>query len=143
MRRFLMITAAVVLALVATPATQAAGHVGHGPVGHARVVSTRVGVGVGGHSRNYLALHGVRFNGGYFYRGINHRQWTRWYWNPRYGTYFYFDPFAQGYYYWNATAGVYYPVSYITVAPPTVVVTPPVALSGSVDDGMTPPLPIQ
>jgi hypothetical protein len=153
MRRFLTISAAVVLGLVATPATQAGGKVvhttvahnkiGHSTVAHNTLVSTKVAVGVGSHPRNYLTTHGVKFNGGYFYKGINHRQWSRWYWNARYGTYFYFDPFAQSYYYWSATAGCYYPVSYIAVAPPTVIVTPPVVLSGSIDDGLTPPPPVQ
>jgi hypothetical protein len=155
MRRFLTITAAVALALVAAPATQAASRVvhttvphnkiGYAPVGHHPLVAPKVAVGVGSHlhNYNYLTTHGVKFNGGYFYKGMNHRQWTRWYWNARYGTYFYFDPFARSFYYWCATASCYYPASYINVAPPTVIVTPPLVLSGSIDDGMTPPPPIQ
>src|SRR5436853_1265521 len=108
MRQFSTMTAAVVLALVAVPATQAAGkvvvhartpvvhnRVVHSPVIHNNVVATKVGVGVGVHPHNYLAVNGVKFNGGYFYKGIHHRQWSRWYWNARYGTYFYFDPFVQ------------------------------------------------
>lgn len=139
MQRFVMSVAAVALILVVVPTTKAGGKFSNAASVH--VSHSKTFSGHPAHFHNYQLTHGVKFIHGYFYKGIVHRHWSNWYWNQRYGCYYYFDPSCRCYYYWCKTAGCYYPVSYITVAPPTVVVTPPtVAVAGSAETG-TPPLP--
>ena len=54
--------------------------------------------------------HGVRFSGGYYYRGQDHNHWERRVWDAHYGRYQYYDSYYHCYYYWDAPSGCYYPV---------------------------------
>src|SRR4051794_11053459 len=75
----------------------------HGHSAHRPVVS----------SRAYYHDHGVRFGGGYYYRGQNHQHWDYRVWNARYGRYHYYDPHLRCYYYYSPVQECYYPVSYV------------------------------
>jgi hypothetical protein len=123
MSRLLLIAASGVLTLaLANPATA------HGP--SRSFGSSHVSVYHGGPTRtfvsntSYLSTHGTKFSHGYYF-GRNNFYWSSRYWSSRYGCYCYWNPYASCYYYWYAPQSCYYPISYITVAPPTVVVTPP------------------
>jgi len=63
-------------------------------------------------ARPYYVDHGVRFNGGYYYRGYDHPHWSYRVWDVRCGRYHYYDPCLHVYYYWNPTLSCYYPVGY-------------------------------
>ena len=76
----------------------------HRPTGHVvRVVHT---------TRAYHVTHGVRFSGGYYYRGRDHHHWTRRAWDPVHRRWNYWDPNLNVYYYWYAPGNCYYPVTY-------------------------------
>jgi hypothetical protein len=76
----------------------------------------------------YFRNNAVRFNGGYYYAGRNHNNWTWSYYSPGYGSTFYYDPGASSWYYWYAPQKRYYPASYVTVLPPTPNAGPQVAV---------------
>lgn len=63
-----------------------------------------------GSGRPYYASHGVKFSGGYIYRGHDHHHWGGKVWNARSGRYHYWDPYLSCYYYWAPQSGCYYPV---------------------------------
>ena len=67
-----------------------------------------------GHShrrgRPYYARHGVKFNGGYFYRGHGHRHWKHRVWNGHYRRYHYYDPHLRCYYHYCPVRLGYFPV---------------------------------
>src|SRR5262245_24934281 len=76
----------------------------HRPTGHvARVVHG---------SRAYYRDHGVRFSGGYYYRGHDHHHWTRRAWDPVHRRWHYWDPNLNVYFYWYAPGNCYYPITY-------------------------------
>jgi hypothetical protein len=83
--------AALVLGLAVTGTASAANHGGPGP-------------------RPYYATAGVKFSGGYYYKGHNHNHWGGRVWNARYGRYHYWDPYLKCYYYWAPDRGGYFPV---------------------------------
>src|SRR5262245_61147340 len=62
----------------------------------ARIAGHRHGV-----ARGYHLRHGVRYRGGYYYRGINHRHWSKRLWNPTYRRYHYWDPYVRCWYYYD------------------------------------------
>jgi hypothetical protein len=74
----------------------------------------------------YLTTYGTKFSHGYYF-GPSNFSWTKRSWSDRYGVWTYWNPYASAWYYWSAPQGFYYPVSYITIAPP-VVVSPPVVV---------------
>ncbi len=60
--------------------------------------------------RPYYETYGVRFGGGYYYRGAHHNHWSRRVWDPRFCRYHYWDPHLRCYYYWSAPRGCFLPV---------------------------------
>ena len=66
----------------------------------------------------YALRKGVKFSKGIYYKGFNHRHWTKRHYCPRWKTWCWYCPSAKHWFYYNSTQAVYYPVSYITVAPP-------------------------
>jgi hypothetical protein len=73
--------------------------------------------------RNYHVTHGVKSRfGWYFYKGRRHHHWSHRYWSRRYRCYCYYCPSTLGWYYWSEPSTSYFPVSYATVATPTVMV---------------------
>jgi hypothetical protein len=63
-------------------------------------------------ARVYHQSHGVRFSGGYYYRGYNHHHWSRRVWDPVHCRYQYWDPYYNCYYFWYAPANCYYPITF-------------------------------
>jgi hypothetical protein len=63
-------------------------------------------------ARPYYRTHGVRFAGGYYYRGFDHHHWGHRVWSPVYRRYQYWDPYLRVYFYWAPDRGCYYPVGY-------------------------------
>lgn len=102
----------------ATPTHHHAGHNAkfhhQGNFVHTPKFATNVHVG------NYGKLHGVKFSHGLFFQGHKHHHWTKRAWIAKYGTWGWFDPSTSGWFYWHATKAAYYPVSYITTAPPVI-----------------------
>jgi hypothetical protein len=74
----------------------------------------------------YTKAHGVKFGGGFFYRGLAHRHWTQCYYWGAHRAWCYWCPSSCCWYYWQATHGCFYPVSYIQTLPPVVVTAAPV-----------------
>jgi len=74
------------------------------------------------HDRDYRLTHGIKFDYGYYYKGRDHFNWSYRCWSRRYGCYCFYDSSALSWYYWCEPRGCYFPVSYISVAPPTVMV---------------------
>ena len=99
MNKFIFGLGAALLALVLTGDAKANGPHG-GPVhGGSRVVA----------ARPYHLEHGVRYNGGYIYRGQDHHHWGYRVWDAHYNRYQYWDPTLRCYYYWNPAQVAYYP----------------------------------
>ncbi|HEY7153698.1 MAG TPA: hypothetical protein VH575_07045 [Gemmataceae bacterium] len=73
---------------------------------------------------SYVSKYGTKFSHGYYFNARNF-YWNSRYWSSRYGCYCYWSPYVNSWYYWCAPQSCYYPISYITVVPPTVTVTPP------------------
>ncbi len=71
----------------------------------------------------YLTTYGTKFSHGYYF-GPSNFYWTNRSWSARYGCWTYWNPYASAWYYWSAPQGFYYPISYITIAPPVVVSAP-------------------
>jgi hypothetical protein len=142
MKRFLLSAAVAALVLGPASRTEAAGRGGqghgkghgdthgksYGPSGSRHGDGHRGyghGDGRGKGSTGYHLRHGHKFSHGYYYRGRDHGHWThRRYW-PKYHTTCYWDPGTRGWYYWSPAQACYYPISYITVAPPAVEAAPP------------------
>ena len=74
----------------------------------------------------YLTTYGTKFSHGYYFGPSNFYSTNR-SWSARYGCWTYWNPYASAWYYWSAPQGFYYPISYITIAPPVVVSAPVVA----------------
>jgi hypothetical protein len=81
---------------------------GPGPVrnGHRPVARRPVAHG------SYHHRHGVRFHGGYYYRGRHHSHWSRRVWDVQYRRYHYWCPYTLVYYYYSVELDCYYPVGY-------------------------------
>lgn len=77
-----------------------------------------------GINHSFARNYGTRFSHGYSFSARNFYYSSRC-WSSRYGCYCYWCPYVNSWYYWCGGQSCYYPISYITVAPPTVVVTPP------------------
>ena len=88
--------------------TAGAAHAG-GYHGHAAHAGGYHGHSVG-HGRPYYATAGVRFSGGYYYKGQSHSHWGPRVWNARYNRYHYWDPNLSCYYYWSPAQSCYFPV---------------------------------
>jgi hypothetical protein len=71
----------------------------------------------------YLTTYGTKFSHGYYF-GPTNFYWTNRSWSDRYGCWTYWNPYASAWYYWSAAQSFYYPISYITIAPPVVVSAP-------------------
>jgi hypothetical protein len=76
---------------------------------------------------NYVKQHGVKFSHGYYYSGKYHSHWAKKLWLPKYGTWCWYCPSTYVWYYWCGPKACYYPITYITQAPP-VVATPETAV---------------
>lgn len=146
MNRFLLRTAAVCLLLALAGPAWAGSH-GHGSS------SGRSGGSMHGfvshrfsRSTPYHLQHGTKFSHGYYFSGRNHNFWTTQSWSGRYGCYCYWYPGTSSWYYWCAPQSCYYPISYITIAPPVVPVLPVAAAPGPVvlppGPGSPPPPPV-
>jgi hypothetical protein len=83
------------------------GHPGVG-LGHPGVVGVRPAV------RPYPHLHGVRFAGGVYYRGLEHRHWDHCIWDARLARYHYWDPFLSCYYFYCPIRAGFYPVTAVS-----------------------------
>jgi len=104
MNKILLTLGALTIAVLTAGQAEANGphatsHYGHGSYGRPSYV-------------NYHVNHGVRFSGGYYYRGRSHYHWSYQRFDARYGCTCYFDPCCSTWYYWCQPAGCYYPVSY-------------------------------
>lgn len=97
MKKFLLGACALVLGLAYTGTAMANSHRG-GDHGHGIVVGHR-------------GEHGIRFEGGHFYRGFDHH-WERRVWDAHFGRYQYWDPYYGCWYYWDAARDCYYPIGY-------------------------------
>ena len=98
MKKILFGLGAALLALALTGDAKAAGPGGRGH---------RPGPAVSG--RAYYLDHGVRYNGGYMYRGRDHHHWGYRVWNTRFNRYQYWDPSLRCYYYWSPVQVAYLP----------------------------------
>jgi hypothetical protein len=67
---------------------------------------------VGHRGGHYYHRHGVRFHGGYYYRGRYHNHWGRRVWSTVYRRYQYWDVYLRVWYYWDDSRSCYYPVGY-------------------------------
>src|SRR4051812_47001988 len=74
---------------------------------HSHPGSVRVTVGT-----PYFHDQGIRFSGGYFYRGNEHRHWEVRVWDEHCNRYHYYDPYLRCYYYWDPIRVCYYPVGW-------------------------------
>jgi hypothetical protein len=94
-------------------------------------------------SHSNLSQYGTKFSHGYYF-GRNNFYWNRQCWSNRYRCNCYWNPYACCWYYWYAPGSCYYPLSYITIAPPTVVVNSPgtaVVTPGATMPPAGPPMP--
>lgn len=126
MSRYLLSAVVGIAALALTSPV----HAGHGHSGNFSHVSHNYAT-----SRNYSTFrtfstphsfvqrYGTKFSHGYYFRS-NNFYWNTRRWSSRYGCYCYWCPYVNSWYYWSPTQSYYYPLSYITIAPPTVVVAP-------------------
>jgi hypothetical protein len=92
---------------------------------HAYVSTGSSFVGLTPHA--YLTSYGTKFSHGYYF-GPTNFYWTKRSWSSIYNCWTYWNPYASSWYYWSGPQGFYYPVSYITVAPPVVTTGPVVAV---------------
>jgi hypothetical protein len=69
--------------------------------------------------QGYHHRHGHRFSHGYYFEGRNYHHWAYSRYFKEYGCTCYWEPELNCWYYWCAPRHCYYPVSYITIAPPT------------------------
>jgi hypothetical protein len=77
---------------------------------------------------NYAKTHGVKFSHGVFYKGHSHTHWAKRFFSPRWKTWCWFCPSAKVWFYYCGQQGGYYPVTYITMAPPVPVLSGPGSL---------------
>jgi hypothetical protein len=68
----------------------------------------------------YASRFGTKLkNGGYAYKGLNHRHWSRRFVCHRWHCVCWYCPCVGGWYYWCASHDCYLPVRYIVVYPPS------------------------
>ncbi len=60
---------------------------------------------------SYLHRHGVRYHGGYYYRGRHHSHWAHRVWDSYYRRYHFWCPYALVYYYYSDVDDCYYPIA--------------------------------
>jgi hypothetical protein len=129
MSRFLLTAVAGVLTLALTSPAHA-----HGPSHVGGVRTTSISHNQPSiHSltgQSFVQKYGRKLSHGYAF-SARHFYWSSRYWSSRYGCYCYWCPYVNGWYYWCASQTCYYPLSYITVVPPTVVVTPPTVVAAT------------
>jgi hypothetical protein len=95
-----------------------------------------------GYGAGYRGVAPVRFKYGYYFSGRYGHRWSKRYYSPIYRAWFYYSPVTFGWYYWYGPRTVYYPVTYIPYAAPTVVATPvPPGEIPSVGEEEAPSLP--
>jgi hypothetical protein len=102
-------------------------------------------------SSSYVSKFGTPFSYGVYYKGFYQKHWSSCCWSSKYGCCLYYDPFCRCNYYWCQPAGCYYPLSYITIAPPVVVtysspvlaVAAPTVLAAAAATPPPPPAPIE
>ena len=137
MKTFAILTATLTLAL--TGVADAKGPKG-GPVSsHKPAMSAPKSISMGGVSKVNTSYHlqfGTKFSQGTFYKGKQHTHWTSRSYSKQYGCWTYYCPSTCCSYYWCEPACCYYPVSYcpyqtycwpvsyICVQVPVVIVTP-------------------
>lgn len=111
MKKFFLGAVALVLGLSFVSSADASGHRGHGHRGHGHRGHGTIG-NVHRHTsaRPYYATHGVRFNGGYYYRGNDHHHWSSRVWSGSHNRYHYWDPYRSCYYYYCPQRCGYFPV---------------------------------
>src|SRR5262249_38228782 len=88
-------------------------------------------------TNSYVSKYGTKFSHGYSFSARNF-YWNSRCWSGRYGCYCYWCPYVSSWYYWCAPQSCYYPISYITTAPPVVNVN--VAANAPIPSG--PPGPV-
>lgn len=66
----------------------------------------------------YASTYGVKFKGGFYYKGKSHQHWAYRCYSKPYRCWCWYCPSTCGWYYWCGTRDSYLPVSYIQVAPP-------------------------
>jgi hypothetical protein len=59
--------------------------------------------------RPYYVTHGVRYAGGYYFRGHGHHHWGRRVWSPVYHRYQYYEPALGVWYFYDPVRVGYYP----------------------------------
>ena len=138
MSRFLLSAVAGVLSLALTSPAHA-----HGPShggGGARPTFTSHNRSSfnSTHRQSFVQRYGRRMSHGYSFNARNF-YWNSRRWSSRYGCYCYWCPYVNSWYYWSASQASYYPLSYITVVPPTVVVPTPGIGGPAGPGGMMPP----
>ncbi len=120
-----ILTLAASLALSATVFAGPPAHKSGGPTFHNGKTNIHVGnnnIHVSNHNikfqptfksfPNYHLKFGVKFSGGYFYKGFHHYHWSKVYWSPGYGCRVYYDPYTLVEYYWCPWDNCFYPVTY-------------------------------
>src|SRR5262245_15108700 len=107
MRRLLLGLGALALALTTTTAVNAAEH-RRGPAVRHEVIRREVR-----RAPRFYETHGVRFAGGYYYRGFDHPRWASQVWNARLARWEFFDAELGCSYYWAPQYNCYYPVTYV------------------------------
>jgi hypothetical protein len=65
----------------------------------------------------YYELHGVRFSGGYYYRGFEQARWGPRVWNAGLHRWECWDADLRCNYYWCPERGCWYPVTYVVPCP--------------------------
>jgi hypothetical protein len=89
-------------------------------------------------TNSYVSKYGTKFSHGYSFSARNF-YWNSRSWSSRYGCYCYWCPYVNSWYYWYAPQSSYYPISYITTAPPVVNVnvaaSPPIPSGPDGPDG--------
>ena len=127
MSRFLLTAFAGLATLVLTSPAHAGGRGYSGSVSHvSHNYSTTHNVSTFrtfSTPHSFVQKYGTKFSHGYYFSSKNFYYNTR-RWSSRYGCYCYWCPYVNSWYYWSPAQTCYYPLSYITVAPPTVVVAP-------------------
>ena len=123
MSRFLISAVAGVLTLALTSPAHAHGH-GHATGMRSTSISHNQSSVHSLNNHSFVQKYGTKMSHGYSFSSRNF-YWNSRCWSGRYGCYCYWCPYVNCWYYWCASQTCYYPVSYITIAPPTVIVTPP------------------
>ena len=68
----------------------------------------------------YASTYGVKFKRGFFYRGLNHQQWSACYFLPKWKIWCWYDPCTYDWYYWCGDKSCFLPVLVIVEYPPII-----------------------